>query len=348
MNPCIRIVIVSISFLLSLACVTIMGGGAENTNNDVPAPAYPNDRAPQVEQPATEAPAAQQANSCPVITNKIIALAESGGVDDSANLLDNEVTLVTYDVNGNEISNPHYENVRSSLKSQQKDEATQLQVWNYFSALIPLNMRSDLSEYSIITDGQGGTLAAVSQTDTDPDLWSLQVDPADAGNYYDSTYTLIHEFAHLLTLGADQVPPSIAVFNNPDNDNIYFKEVAACPNYFPGEGCARPKSYINAFYNQFWTDIYDEWNKINLIENDGAYYKKLDDFYYKYQDQFVTSYAPTNPEEDIAESFAFFVFSPQPDGNSIAEQKMLFFYQYPELVQLRTEILNNTCASFPE
>ena len=94
--------------------------------------------------------------------------------------------------------------------------------------------------------------------------------------------------------------------------------------------------------------IYDEWNEINLEENDDLYYERLDDFYYKYQDQFLTDYAATHPAEDIAESFSFFVFSEMPAGDTIAEQKILFFYNYPELVALRTNILGNLCASFPQ
>jgi hypothetical protein len=54
----------------------------------------------------------------------------------------------------------------------------------------------------------------------------------------------------------------------------------------------------------------------------------------------------TNPEEDIAESWSFFILSPKPAGNTIAEQKILFFYNYSELVQLRNEILNNLCTAF--
>jgi hypothetical protein len=52
--------------------------------------------------------------------------------------------------------------------------------------------------------------------------------------------------------------------------------------------------------------------------------------------------------EDIAESWAFFVLSPKPELKSIADEKILFFYEYPELVELRTQILNNICAEFPQ
>jgi hypothetical protein len=144
------------------------------------------------------------------------------------------------------------------------------------------------------------------------------------------------------------MPPSIPIFNNPDDNDIYLKEVAACPNFFPGEGCSNADSYINAFYNQFWTGIYDEWNEINLEEDEDLYYEKLDDFYNKYEDQFLTDYSVTHPAEDIAEAFGFFVFADKPAGDTIAEQKILFFYQYPELVQLRSDILSNLCVTFPQ
>ena len=99
------------------------------------------------------------------------------------------------------------------------------------------------------------------------------MDVADTKDKLYLTYTFIHEFAHLLTLGPDQVKPSLAVFENPDDDHIYFAEAASCPDYFPGEGCSRPGSYINAFFAQFWADIHEEWQSLNLIENDRIYYE---------------------------------------------------------------------------
>lgn len=56
----------------------------------------------------------------------------------------------------------------------------------------------------------------------------------------------------------------------------------------------------------------------------------------------------TNPEEDMAESWAFFVLGPEPAGDAIAEEKVLFFFHYSELVELREQILSNLCVSFPE
>jgi len=287
--------------------------------------------------------------TCPAITENILTVAtqiQEEFEDEQPENQDNQY-LVTYQVTGNEISNPLYEDVPENLINYQNDTVNHQQMWEYFVTLIPADERTELEEFMIVTDGEGNGLAAVAQTTYDPNLWSIEVDIIDADNKLDLTYTLIHEYAHLLTLGPDQVTPSIAVFNNPDNEDIYLDEAAACPEYFPGEGCSQADSYINVFFNQFWADIHEEWQEINLIEDDEAYYEALDNFYYDYEDRFLTEYATTNPEEDIAEAFTFFVLSPRPSGNTIAEEKILFFYHYPELVQLRDEIINGICSLNP-
>lgn len=286
---------------------------------------------------------------CVDVTGPIIesvnAVSESDG--GSETVLE-ETPLVTYVVSGDEISDPALETVPSELEDQQLDEATQQQVWEYYAALIPAENRNTIVEYSVFTDGVDNTLAMVTQTKTDPAAWSLQVDIADTANYYSLTYTLVHEYGHLLTLGPDQVTPSEAVFNDPENVDVLNEEVAACPDYFPGEGCSNPDSYINAFYNQFWTEIYEENQEISYEQDPDLNQQMLTEFYDKYQDQFVTEYAATNPEEDITESWAFFVLGDKPTGDSIADQKVLFFYNYPELVELRSAILGNLCTAFPQ
>jgi hypothetical protein len=337
---------ISAILLSTLACATLLG-----TPDAIP-------NSPAITQiPATEIPTEipDEIVSCPVITNKIVEMnstllveGESETMDFGSRDEDNTTYLVTYQISGNEINNPNLESVPSDLQAEQNDTSAHQKLWEYFASLIPLENRGSLAEFSVMTDGQDNVLAAVAQTNTDPTLWDLEVDIADSQDYYYLTYTYVHEFAHLLTLGSNQVPPSNAVFNNPDNNEIYLEEVAACPNFFPGEGCANSDSYINQYYAKFWINIYDEWNSINLEETDDVYYKRLDKFYYKYQDQFLTDYSVTHPAEDIAEAFSFFVFSDKPAGDTIAEQKILFFYNYPELVNLRTNIIGNLCVNFPQ
>lgn len=306
-----------------------------------PAP-LPTKVIPTQIQPTDEVP---ETLSCPVLLADIMTAALEAGSDIEAQ--ENQY-IVTYTVDRDQIYDPYYEDVINDLQDEQDDSVSHEFVWDYFTALIPADERTFIAEYSITTDGVDNTLAAVTQTNNDPEKWVLEVDILDISDTYNLTFTLVHEFGHLLTLNAEQVPPNVRVFNNPDNTDIYESERAACPEYFPGEGCSAPSSYINAWYDQFWVDIYDEWDEINYIEDDDAYYEALDDFYYKYEDQFVTDYAVTTPEEDIAESWSFFVLAPKPTGNSIADHKVLFFYNYPELVQLREEILNNLCKAFPQ
>jgi hypothetical protein len=53
---------------------------------------------------------------------------------------------------------------------------------------------------------------------------------------------------------------------------------------------------------------------------------------------FVTQYAATSPTEDMVESFVQFVTQDKPSGALTKFEKVRFFYQYPELVSLRTQL----------
>lgn len=253
-----------------------------------------------------------------------------------------ESTLVTYQIDGDLLVNPEEATVSDDLLSYQDDTDTHQKIWAYYTQLIPLAYRTDLASFVVFTDGVDEVMAAVEQDLTDPEKWVLAVDIVDAQNPEELTYTLIHEFGHLLTLNSEQVEPNPALFEDPENDLLYEQALAACPQYFPGEGCSLPNSYINLFVQRFWADLLEEWEEINYIEDDDAYYQALDDFYWNYQDHFVTDYAVTNPGEDIAESWTYFVLQPKPDGDTIAEQKILFFYDFPELVALRKQIVART------
>ena len=257
---------------------------------------------------------------------------------------DKGYTLVTYTIDGDQIIDPvDKAGLPKKFKTYQTDRAAQQQIWNYFAAIIPFENRKFLKEYVVFTDGKANILAAVWQSDQSPEEWVLSVDIMDASNPRDLTYTLVHEYGHLLTLNPEQVPPSWEIFDNPDSESIYEQEASACPVYFPGEGCPNPDSYLNKFVGKFWGDIYDEWLKIDQIENKDDHYDAIETFYENHTDQFVTDYAPTSPAEDIAESFSFFILQPKPSGQTIADQKVLFFYDFPELVQLRTQMGRRLC-----
>lgn len=255
--------------------------------------------------------------------------------------------LVVYSLDTDQLATREDLIVSADMDAELDSRAVHESIWNYFASLIPAEERRFVTEFAILSDGSSKILAGVSPTYQDPSNWTLKVDVADAGDPYGLTYTLLHEFGHFLTLKPDQVAPDSNVFYNPEDEAIYQQALATCPRYFTGEGCSNSGSYINEFFNRYWGGFYEEWMQINATRGQDSYRDLLMDFHNKYQDQFLTEYAPTSPEEDIAEAWAFFVLSPKPEATTIADQKILFFYEYPELVALREQLLNRLCTVFP-
>lgn len=292
-----------------------------------------------------------ESSSCSLTMTEVIASAQ-GNVYDMSGVTDysepESYYLTAYSVSGESITDPVYESVPDDLKDEQADLALQIQVWQMFTDLIPPEDREMVVQFNVFTDGFENTLAAVDQRLDDPSQWMLEVDLADLENRDALMFTMIHEYAHLLTLNASQVKPDPEIVANPTEQALLERKAAACPNYFAGTGCSYEDSYIHAFYNRFWLEIDDEWQKIDALQYEAQdlteYYDALYEFYKTHRDQFVDDYATTHPAEDIAESFAYFVFSPRPIGNSIKEQKIAFFYEYPELVRLRENILSGACS----
>ena len=349
----------------TLACQAVMGPLDDEYIDDIAEPSLqesvPQD-APQPQSEAPSLPADGEQESClegeSYHPNNGLCYRDDGSAealftsmmagvteyDENfvENLLDGEYVLVKYEINGNEIFAPQYENVSSDLVDEQENVALHNEIWDFYAAMIPADARDFVTHYIVMTDGLGGGLAAVEQNPDDPTLWMLNVDISDTEDIEELTFTLIHEYGHLLTLNTSQVDIDEYLFNNPDDDDAYYDAEDNCATYFTGEGCAKSSSYFYLFFDEFWRDIYDEWNEIQYIEDDDAYYEASDELYFAHESDFVTDYAITNPGEDIAETWAFFVTQPQPAGNTIAEKKILFFYQFPELVALREEIIART------
>lgn len=341
-----KLILLTLALLSStLACRAATRLIVSDTPTPLPPPtqtAIPNTPTPT---PPPPTPTAVFEAACPVLLTDIMdaALAEPFGIED----FEEEEYYVIYTIEDDKLASRDDIVVTNRINAEQDARGTHEIIWNYFAAIIPPEERKFLTEFAVISDGKGEILAAVSPTFDNPSLWTLEVDILDSDDNYSLTFTFMHEFGHLVTLNAKQVPPNRRVLYNPDDHDIYEQAIAECPQYFTGDGCSNPDSYINEFFNRFWLDFYDEWQEIDLIEDDDVYYDSLDEFYETYQDQFLTDYAATSPAEDIAESWSFFILSPKPELNSIANEKILFFYEYPELVRLREEILNRICKSFP-
>ncbi len=234
---------------------------------------------------------------------------------------DNDAPLTTYRITGDDIDKIKDHNVAPQYQSFQQDYAKHIEMWEFVTRLLPFEIRGRLAEFEVF-HGEGELLGYVAPiNDNDLSRWkfALAIDAAnnlDEINFKDFfTYVVIHEYGHVLTLNEEEVNTN---FNN-------------CNTFEIGEGCPRTNSYINQNFLIGWDDIYDEFQLLQEEE--------LFDFYDKYQDRFSSDYAATNPGEDVAEVFAFFITSETPpNGNSIADQKIKSMYNQPDLVELRNKI----------
>lgn len=242
--------------------------------------------------------------------------------------------LVVYQVSGDQISNPNLLPAPDNLKPFQADLPTQQRIWDYFVRIIPPENRSEITQYKIISDGTGNFNAQVyieakwDQNST-TEKWTLLVDQADFVNERQYTTTLLHEFGHMLTLNINQMDYSLTAEN--------------CPRYFKDPGCSKPNTYLQLFYDRFWAGIYDEWRAVSSSVDPTQVKIDLKTFYDAHPKDFVSEYATTAAHEDIAESWMKFVLAPKSAGETLAEKKVAFFYEFPELVQIRSEVIGLLC-----
>jgi hypothetical protein len=196
--------------------------------------------------------------------------------------------------------------------------------WELFKSIVPQERLVRFGEYVEWSDGVDGELASVEVISEDGSIWKLSVDPKDAykknGEFKDKeelVATLVHEYAHVLTLN--------------DSQQEFSFDTCASNQFETFEGCAFANSYLKKFVDQFWSVYLDEFLEIEGNEDE----EEIFDFYLRNENDFVNDYAATNPGEDIAESFAYFVTTAERSTATVADQKIDFFYSYPELVELR-------------
>lgn len=248
-----------------------------------------------------------------------------------------EQVLARYQVEGDDLTQPQFVVVDEQLEPYRDAIVTHMAVWDAFRYLIPKKEREMVSGFTIFTDGDEEMLAQVEPDTKNVANWILGVDVVDAEESYILKTTLLHEYAHLLTLQQSQMDMDEEVLFADAEDPIHQTAAATCP-YFQvdGMGCTKETSYLHQFYVQYWEDLIEEWDARDIATNE----EEAEAFYEDYEDQFVTDYAVTSPDEDIAEVWTYFILAPRPAGDEIWEQKILFFYQYPEQVKLRAEVLS--------
>ena len=245
-----------------------------------------------------------------------------------------------YEVNGDDI-------VLAETEPGQ-DHAKQEEVWNFFVDLVPTEWRGYISHYFIFSDGPGGTLAAVYRNIDNLNKFVLIIDLDDAftgGSLNEDTlrYILFHEFSHVISLNSDQIQVNNGMYMAETMEEfLLMRDIARnlCPNFFTFDGCSFDSSYINQYMDEFWTDqMFEDIWAIQEVEDVDTRDSMFVDYYYDNSSLFVSAYAVTDPDEDIAESLAYFFMNDTPPNDILTRnKKILFFYDYPELVVLRDAI----------
>lgn len=180
-------------------------------------------------------------------------------------------------------------------------------LWYSYAWLIPEYERPDMNRFEVFQSGD--TLAHVYIHDEEAASdWTLGMNNENIELASETMITYIHEFAHLLSLRETEVD--------------YYYPDSGCETSFIDERCFFEDAYMADYYNQFYSD-----GTLEATE-----------------DNYVSDYATTSITEDFAETFAHFVLSPQPAGDTLVEEKILFFYQYENLVTLRAEILSRAAT----
>ena len=227
--------------------------------------------------------------------------------------------------------------------SLQEDIALAEAIWERVAGLIPDSYLENIAYFELFTDGEEEFIGAIEELEDRQGFFIFSLDLDDMLNNDLSINnnllfeTIAHELAHIITLAPDQVSWLELEDSDPATYYIYEYDLDTATD-----------SYVNLFFDRFWADIYLEWSDFYYEygiqyygeehlyeENEELLYDYLDDFYEKYSDRFVTEYAATSPVEDIAETFMLFVLEDKPTGSKVSDQKMRFFYEFPELIEVR-------------
>lgn len=258
--------------------------------------------------------------------------------------------ITTYKINDNQTISPYEPNTNEYV--------TQVnEVWEIVKRIYPEEFRNELGKIGLFRDGPDNTLGAIYRDIEDLDKYTLVVDLDDiyangSINLDLVEYISIHELGHIISLDETQLTITQSLYTARSEEEFLNRlEISKnlCKTFYPFDGCSKTDSYINQFFQNYWAgQRYDEWSEINSIENQDAQLNAMRDFYEKYYLEFVTAYGATDPSEDISESFAAFVIRDnKPNNNTvlISEKKILFFYNYPELINLREDIRANTTGT---
>lgn len=261
-------------------------------------------------------------------------------------------SVAYYSIDNSELIPDNFED-EEYLSTTESDLLIHKKLWQKIRDVIPDEYEQYITYFRIDSDGIENTMAYVESDTVDNDYsesvdlssWTMSVDIVDIidrfGNFREEGIeTIIHEFAHILSLNSMQAD-ALDVVHWEDSD--WLEDWDFNKSYKMYDSIAKDDSYLNQFFQKFWgSEMYQEWIEIELyIDSDEEYYEALDTLSIKYYNNFVSDYALTNPEEDFAETFTYFVLMDKPENRTISNEKILFFYDIEKMVIIRDQIRNN-------
>jgi len=225
------------------------------------------------------------------------------------------------------------------------DDASYEDLWILMLTLLPTDyVEKYIVEFAVFSSQD--TLAYVSELSENEWEFAISVDDDP-----ERVVTVIHEFGHIVALNNTQYetyPTVIEDNQSPLDDAAYSdglnQDMAACDTIAFEDGCPIAGSYIELFTEEFWDQASVEMVVNEELDDSAAY------FFDQNPDAFVSEYAATNPIEDFAESFSYFICLSDEDfpedGSSYEmDAKILWFEQFPELVDMRDSIRGNAEAN---
>jgi hypothetical protein len=190
--------------------------------------------------------------------------------------------------------------------------------------IFPSKYDAKLSQFVVFINTENEFDAFVETIPPSNEQWVYAVNSETLSDVYEdyTTELIVHELAHILSYDEVAGKP--------------LSSVASCRSYFKKNGCPKNNSYILAFANAFWTEA-----NLSQVEHFSQQVDPVEAAYEYYEDtndQYVSGYAALSPEEDFAESFARYVTDRGVPKSTIASQKIWWFEQFPELVEIRKTI----------
>ena len=227
-----------------------------------------------------------------------------------------EIPLADFTIeNGAALTDQIYYEDWKDAGFEQKDAES---VWEFVQSVLPEGALKEFEKFYLFSDGEYGTLAYVYWDANQPVSahWGMALDMADLEDTAELILTVIHEYCHYLTLKEGQAL-------NTDNPGV----VTYCEESLE----TLKDSYLNEFYWRFWGFLADE-------RRSGA---DQELFYLRHANLFCTEYAVTDPSEDIAESFSYYVVLSEEERQNMPEplrEKLNYFEEIPLFSQFRQEV----------